>query len=52
MAYYDHRNSVKDETNILQVVKAVKGETENNKYPSLAWLMKYFIITNLGKIQA
>ncbi len=31
MAYYDHRHSVKDETNILKVVKAVKGETENNK---------------------
>ncbi len=27
MAYYDHRHSGIDETNILQVVKAVEGET-------------------------
>jgi hypothetical protein len=27
VAYYDHRHSGIDETNILQVVKAVEGET-------------------------
>ncbi len=27
MTYYDHRHSRIDETNILQVVKAVEGET-------------------------
>jgi hypothetical protein len=27
VAYYDHRHSRIDETNILQVVKAVEGET-------------------------
>jgi hypothetical protein len=33
VAYYDHRHSGIDETNILQVVKAVEGETSISKCP-------------------